>query len=90
MSADADGAYEWSIPQTLIGSVQLVATGTNGSVSDTASVTVTMSSYSSGDVPNVIVDFFATYFVAFVGFAGLLALVMLLVWFRKMGGKGIF
>lgn len=43
--------------------------------------------YVSTDLSAIVIDFIGTYFVQLVAFAGLIALVVLAVWFRRRGGN---
>ena len=39
--------------------------------------------YTSSDIPAMVIDFLGVYGVQIIAFAGLIALVVLFVWFKK-------
>ena len=39
--------------------------------------------YTSEDIPSMVIDFLAKYGLQIIAFAGLIALVVLFIWFKK-------
>lgn len=83
-----NGNTTW-LPSGVSGSTQLSVIENNGSVTDASTITVNIKAFGASDLPKVVIDFVVTYLAQFVVLAGLIALVVLLIWFRKRGNFGI-
>lgn len=91
---DTEFTYSWpaaSMPQYMSNLTFWVnCSNSTAMVTGDSSASVTIKSYAAADLPEVMIDFVATYWVQLVAFAGLFAIGLALIVINKFGLMTVF